>query len=556
MRLRRFLVLGCSLVLATGTRGADAPADTLASRVVILANSADADSVALAHYYAEKRGVPVENIIALKLPATEIITREEFDTQLYQPFQDELIRLKWLDGLPARAAAGVVPNARSRYAILGNRISYLVVCRGVPLIVGGNDAPDDNPQFTARNSQLRQTAAAVDSELALLPRSGWPITAFVANPVFNRDRPASLLTQQIVKVGRLDGPTLADARGLVDHALAAEATGLVGRGYIDIGGPHAEGDKWLEETARELAALGFDRDVDRANPATFAPESRFDAPALYFGWYSATVNGPFVREDFRFPPGAVALHIFSFSASTLRDPKRAWSPALVARGVTATFGNVSEPFLQFTHQPQLILRSLARGDTLGDAAAYAIPYFSWMGVLIGDPLYRPFKVTLDEQWRDRANLPTEQQPYVLLRRMRLLAAAGQSAEAIALGQAAQRVGFNLPVALTLADVQRAAGDQTGVRRSLAPALAPETSLAAADAPLLATLAARYAELDEPRSAVQAWQRLLAFSGLPAEDRTVWLRLAVNAAHTAKDRDLAAAWDAELGLLTRPAEPKK
>ncbi len=559
MRCRPFLLLGLVLALGldTGLRGAADPDSDLASRVVILANSADADSVVLAHYYAEKRGVPAANIIALKLPAAEIITRAEFDTQLYQPLQDELIRLKWLDGYPVPVAAGAAPNPRARYSIISNRISYLVVCRGVPLFVGSDGSPDDNPQFTSRNIQLRHNDAAVDAELALLPRKGWPLMAFVANPVFNRERPVPLIAQQIVKVARLDGPTLADARRLVDNALAAEAVGLVGRGYIDIGGPHADGDKWLEEAAQALAALGFDTDVDRANPATLAPESRFDAPALYFGWYSATVNGPFAREDFRFPPGAVALHIFSFSASTLRDPRRAWLAALVARGVTGTVGNVSEPFLQFTHEPQLLLRALARGDMLGDAAAYAIPYFSWMGVLIGDPLYRPFKVSLDEQWRDRATLPAELRPYVLLRRMRLLVAAGKAAEAVALGQEAQREGFRLPVALTLADVQRAAGDQAGARRSLAPALAAATPLTAADAPLLATVAARYAALDEPKSALQAWRRLLEISGLPAEGRTAWLRQAAAAAQAAKDRDLAADWEAELWMLTsRSAAPAK
>ncbi len=558
MTFRAVFFAALSLVFTTGTgvRGAEAAADSLAPRVVILANSADAESVALAQYYAVKRGVPSANIITLKLPATEMITREEFDTQLYGPLQDELVRLNWLDGLATPPRPGATPRVRAKYSISGNRLSYLVVCRGVPLFVANDDSPDDNPQFTSRNARLRVTAAAVDSELALLPRSGWPITAFVPNPVFNREHPVPLIAHQIVKVARLDGPTLDDARHLVDSALAAEATGLVGRGYVDLGGPHTLGDEWLEDVAKQLTVLGFDTDIDHAKE-TFAPEARFDAPALYFGWYSQTVNGPIARDDFRFPPGAIALHIYSYSASTLRDPKRAWLPALVARGVTGTFGNVTEPFLQFTHEPQLVLRALARGDTLGDAAAYAIPYFSWMGVLIGDPLYRPFKVGLNEQWRDRAKLPAELRPYVVLRRMRLLADAGKTADAIALGQETQRAGVNLAVALTLADVQRAAGDQAGARSSLAPAVAPTTTLAAADAPLLAAVAAQFAALGDSKSALVAWQRLLAVAGPPAEWRTGWLTAAVPAARAASDDPQATAWEAELRVLTEPAaEPKK
>ncbi len=561
MRLPLRFLLGCWLALLAGTGAPGAAAlaaDNPALRVIILANSADADSVALARYYAEKRGVPAENIIALKLPAAEIITRPEFDTLLYQPLQDELVRRHWIDGLAFAVADGAVPRARHKYAILGHRLSYLVVCRGVPLFVTHDSTlPNDAVRLTAANPPLATNAAAVDSELALLPRDDWPLSAFVANPLFRNDRPVSLLAQQVVKVARLDGPTPADARRLVDNALAAEATGLVGRGYIDIGGPHADGDKWLEEAARELTALGFDADVDRANPATFSPEARFDAPALYLGWYSQTVNGPFARPDFRFPPGAIALHIYSFSASTLRDASRAWVPALVAHGVTGTFGNVTEPYLQFTHEPQLVLHALARGDTLGDAAAYAIPYFSWMGVLIGDPLYRPFKKTFDEQWRDRANLPVGQRAYVILRRMRLLAAGGQHVEAVATGEAAQRDGFSLHVALTLAGLQLAAGDQAGATRALAPVLQAENLIASADAPLLATAARQFDAAGEKQSALQAWQRLLALAGEAPDWRRAWLKPAATAAHAAGDIAQAVRWEAELRELSAtPAEPKK
>ena len=46
--------------------------------------------------------------------------------------------------------------------------------------------------------------------------------------------------------------------------------------------------------------------------------------ALYYGWYADGVVGPFAQPSFRFMPGAVAVHIHSFSASTLRDPNANW----------------------------------------------------------------------------------------------------------------------------------------------------------------------------------------------------------------------------------------
>jgi uncharacterized protein (TIGR03790 family) len=547
------LAIGAGRAARAATAAATPTSDTtLAARVVILANSADPESVALARYYAEKRGIPRENIVSLRLPTAEIISRAEFDEQLYQPLQDELVRRKWLDGLAVNTPN---PAPRRHYSFLGHRISYLVVCRGVPLYVGGQDLPDDNTPITGRNAQLRNNSAAVDAELALLARNGWPLMAFVANPLFNRDNPSALLAQQVVKVARLDGPTSADARGLVDRALAAEATGLLGRGYIDLGGPHADGDVWLEDAARQLAALGFDTDTDRAKEP-LGPAARFDAPALYFGWYSQTVTGPFAADDFRFPPGAVALHIFSYSASTLRDPRRSWAATLVARGVTATFGNTSEPFLQFTHQPQLVLRALARGDPLGDAAAYALPYFSWMGVLIGDPLYRPFKVSFDEQWEKRASLPAALRPYLVARKMLLLDAAKRHGEAVTLGLEEQDNAFSLPVALTLAGLMRAARNDAAAVRALVPALAPTRQTAPADAPLLAAIAAQLTALGEKSSALLAWQRVLAAGRPDRQHATAWLPAAAAAARAAGDLEQAARWEAEAKELAAAAEPKK
>ena len=44
--------------------------------------------------------------------------------------------------------------------------------------------------------------------------------------------------------------------------------------------------------------------------------------AYYLGWYSGSVEGPISRADFQFLPGAVAVHIHSFSAGSLRDAPR------------------------------------------------------------------------------------------------------------------------------------------------------------------------------------------------------------------------------------------
>ena len=65
-------------------------------------------------------------------------------------------------------------------------------------------------------------------------------------------------------------------------------------------------------------------------------------------------------------------------------------------------------------------RALSAGRTLGDAAYYALPALSWQTIVIGDPLYRPFAVSLDAQLANVGALPPALAPYVLLRKARLL----------------------------------------------------------------------------------------------------------------------------------------
>ncbi len=395
---RKFLCAALALGAATATL---LRADDAASRVVILANSDDPDSLRLAQYYAERRGVPEDNIFAFKMPLTETITWPEFVGSVWQPLEDQLVRHGWIDaiGMTLTDAAG-----RKTYVTHGHRISYLVVCRGVPLRIDHDPALyQEQPPPAEPRPEFRTNQAAVDSELALLAQVRPPINAFVSNPLYRNDHPSALELAQVIRVSRLDGPSYDDARALVDHALAAEHTGLLGRAYVDIGGIHPDGDRWLESTAKQLTELGFDLDVDR-DPATLPATARFDVPALYFGWYANDLNGPFALPGFRFPAGAIAVHIHSFSARTLRSATEAWCGPLVARGVTATVGNVFEPYLELTHDPSLLLHALAEGMTFGEAATYAIPALSWQGVAIGDPLYRPFAVPLATQLSNLAQL--------------------------------------------------------------------------------------------------------------------------------------------------------
>ncbi|MFI5335618.1 MAG: TIGR03790 family protein [Opitutales bacterium] len=505
-------------------------ADDVASRVIILANADDADSVRIARYYAQRRAVPPANIIALSMPTAETISWRDFVLAIWQPLQDELIRRQWIDGIPMSLFDNV---GRRKVAFSGHRISYLVVCRGVPLRLANDPALQGGPPVTPDRPEFRTNQSAVDSELSLLAYGSYTINGFVQNPLYNIPKPPDLIAGTVVKVSRLDGPTPEDVIGLIDGTLEAEANGLIGRAYVDVKGPYTQGEGWLENIVKQLAALHFPAEVNR-QPGTFPTGVRCDAPALYFGWYAPNLNGPFALPGFRFAPGAITLHIQSFSAQTLHSDTSGWCGPLVARGAAVTCGAVNEPYLQFMHYPQMLLEALARGETVGDAAYYALPVLSWQNVLVGDPLYRPFKRPLAEQWAHRAELPARLAPYVTLREMHRLVDAGHADEAVALARGEQKDRPSLAVGVGLAELLQARGDKPGMAQAVgfAPYL---KSVPTNDWALLWSAAQLLEAAGHPREALTVDETLFSLDGVPASLRLTWLAAAAKTAATTGDK---------------------
>ncbi len=466
--------------------------EDLGSRVVILANSRQPESVELAGFYAQARSIPVANVIALPLPTEESITWREFVDQVWQPLQDELIRRGWIEGTTSELLDRF---GRRRFARGSHRIAYLVTCRGVPLRI----YPDptllpEKPERPIR-AEFNTNCAAVDSELSLLAAGSYEPTGMQPNPLYGKAQPTAFDQELVVKVSRLDGPTWKSAQHLVTAALEAEQAGVQGRYYVDVGGPVPEGDRWLKSAGTVLAGLGFDGDVETTN-ALFDEAARFDAPVFYFGWYAVNLNGPFAREGFVFPPGAVALHIHSFSAQTLHSETTGWTGPLVARGVTATVGNVFEPYLVFTHRPDLLALGLARGMNFGDAVYLALPSLSWQAVAVGDPLYRPLPP--GDERGDSA--------YAVMRRANRLAAAGQAAEARAQLKAALREQPSLVLGLALARHALAAQDAAGAVAAVDFAQAMKT-IRTQDWPILLEIARLLAANGARAPALQVYKNL-------------------------------------------------
>lgn len=473
-----------------------------AERLIILANSLSKDSMALAHYYAEVRSVPEGNIIALPLPEKETISLREYVDTLHNPLLEELLDRRLIIG-----AKSGDPDAHGRkWLVAGlHDVSYLVPVYGVPLRIS-NDAEAIVPNNGQISENFRYNRASVDSELALLAMPGRrSMTAFNTNPFFGNKEPSLHILQTALRVSRIDGPDVRTVRSLIERTLEGERMGLQGRAYFDLKGPHASGDKWFREASEMAIAAYFDTTIE-STKRLLDERDRFDAPAIYMGWYRQDAYGNFKIANWNVPPGALALHLHSFSATSLRTTNRYWLGALLQMGFCATLGNVYEPYLQMTHHPQRLLESLLDGGTWGEAVAYSIPVFSWMGVAIGDPLYRPFQKKLGAQ------LGAADVPYAVLREFNRIDLNGSASTATTYLRGEFQRAPSLPLAFALASRYADSGEVDKVKEVLR-VMQYITVYAKEDRVLVQKLADLMARLDQVEPALVIYERLLSEEGI-------------------------------------------
>lgn len=552
MKIRLILLIGgiCGLpVAALAQASVDfTRVEDEASRVVIVANENDPESVQLARFYADRREIPRANIIALDLPAGEEMDWIQFRDRLYTPLQRRLIEDGWMDAIPMDLEDDI---GRQKLSTAGHRISYLVTCRGVPLkIRNTEEIPSDAPESLSDN--LRTHRAAVDSELALINQSAPQRDGLIRNPIFGKSAPSFFERDAVVRVARLDGPTFPIVRRLVESALAAEAHGLIGRAIVDIGGPHKKGDVWFRESAQILRGLGWAPQVDE-NRKTLPTTARADGVAIYLGWYAGKINGPFAQRGYQFAPGAIALHLHSYSASSLRlTDGGGWTGPLVARGVAATVGNVYEPYLEFTHHPHMLIGALMAGATLGEAAYFSMPALSWQSTVIGDPLYRPTRTPAADQMERLDEIPLRWSSYLFARHLEVKLSdpeAEITAEEITLASRTFDQFPTLALAWQVAQMRARTDDQAGAVNQLA--MAGFLSRARVDEwGLMAMIADQLSVWEEPGHASATWKVLLEQS-LSEDLRKRWLPSAIEAARAANKMVQVVSWERELRELTQP-----
>jgi uncharacterized protein (TIGR03790 family) len=376
--------------------------------VLVIANTDYAASKRLARYYCRRRKIPQRNVIPVRLGTRlrDTISRTDYDRRLAGPVrrivstQDDLDKIKCLVttyGIPFKV------GRRPPLSKLQDRLKELTeLLEQAKLAINELEAKGQTRstayrQRSLRASQLqmdidritgRETDASVDSELSLLLGTAYELHRWQPN----RLRSTGPQPFKTLMVCRLDGPNYGVAKGLIDKAIAAEQSGLRGVGYFDSRGIVTHDPfGYFDQSVRDAALLTQLRTSlpvrEERTPALFQPDS-CPQTALYCGWYQLRSY----VDAFDFIDGAVGFHIASFEAAHLRDPNSPeWCPAMLMDGITATLGPVSEPYLHAFPEPKAFFLELFNGACLVEAFYRTKPFNSWQMVLIGDPLYRPFK---------------------------------------------------------------------------------------------------------------------------------------------------------------------
>ncbi|HTH46126.1 MAG TPA: TIGR03790 family protein, partial [Candidatus Limnocylindria bacterium] len=451
-RLSRTILTALLATFWLAADGGRALAD--GGEVVVVYTRQLTDSKKVAEYYAEKRGVPADQVIGLDVPSGDTISRPDYVRQIQDPLLKALADRGLMTFRSELVPARADHPGRIKYQAVSSKIRYLALCFGLPYRIAHdpNYVPkrdDDAPDNVA--PQLLRDEASVDSELTLLPVAGQvPIFGALRNGLYGATNSTLLNpTNGVLLVSRLDGPTMEIAQGLVDKALQAERDGLNGRAYFDLrnitSGGYATGDQWITNASIVARRLGFETLVDNRGE-TIGPGFPLAQVAIYAGWYNDTANGPFALPSVEFMPGAIAYHLHSFSAYAIRDPVHNWVGPLLAKGAAVTLGCVDEPYLDLTPNIGAFLERLAvQGFTVGEAGLVCQPFLSWQNVVLGDPLYRPFGKPVLTLAKELGDAHSPLLAWALIRKVNVYLLTGRDPEILRQYLMEQPLATNSPV---------------------------------------------------------------------------------------------------------------
>jgi uncharacterized protein (TIGR03790 family) len=388
--------------------------------IVVIANQRVKEGLDLAAYYMSQRSIPQDRLLTVKLGREDTLSRQDYVAKLVRPLREfvtaagkktEIRCLLVMHGIPLKVDAPELTEEEEKLSEeldrqrdhLQKRLQVLDSRQSTTAEQLRSEL--ETIESRRKNLQRFSRRAALDSELTLVLADDYPLSGWVPNPYFVgfKDKKGLVDKSRVLMVSRLDGPRPDIVRRMIDDSLAAEKNGLEGIAYFDARWPQAKEknltgyelyDHSIHLAAENLGNLARLPVVLDQQEKLFLP-GQCPKAALYCGWYSLANY----IAAFQWQKGAVGYHIASAECTTLTRPgSQIWCKRMLEEGAAATLGPVDEPYVQAFPLPEVFFPLLAEGYlTLAECYQVSLPYLSWKMVLLGDPMYKPFKPGIPTQ---------------------------------------------------------------------------------------------------------------------------------------------------------------
>lgn len=367
------------------------------------------DSLQVAQYYAQKRGVPSQNFLGISFPeAYGIGNFSTLDSVLLQPLKAKL------------SALGPI------------NIDVILMSHMTPYLYGDGWDPYGNSGRGAVTNISIDNILMAPNAWKSSPRwsqsSYFEPTPTIGTDIGRFNHSYKYAGMDIYLVARLSAPGgVWRVLDLIDQALYGERYATLQPGYMNgiayvdsdgTGGisytpenllassavktgsysPKASVDLNIAYAHQYVLSKGYPLKWENTTQIIGRPSAVFQdgtsaqyAPRafLYGGWYAYNNYIP----NWEWLPGSVGtdLNSTSFGYGIFGLHGQGWGPHALMDGLSAISGVVSEPYTTGAPRPNVLLYYVLQGFTFAEASALATPTYGWMPLHIGDPLYAPFK---------------------------------------------------------------------------------------------------------------------------------------------------------------------
>ncbi len=342
--------------------------------VIFCYREGDTDSIEVAHYYKSARNLSDDHLIPLPCSSDNIITYEEYLTQIEDPLLDAIASLSSGSGSVGPSSSG------------GGNIWVIILGYNVPHVYQ-NDDPYELLAIASRLHRLGKSVSPKSPNFTYDRRGAWQY--------FDEEDAKELYITAII-----DGPTVNAAKKLIDRSIDVDNQPFVtGKIYIDPYGKQTTESQldyqsdildWVQNSVNDLD-LEREITVDIQDPYQDPLTSYFNNDSFYWGWYTPRYSRLlFLNQNER--------RVFLYNAdddgaadiSQLFDPNGSdpWCNIAIniEPGYASCAGAVDAPDEDAYLRPRPFFEAMHRGASLGECFLFASPVVDWKIVLIGDPL--------------------------------------------------------------------------------------------------------------------------------------------------------------------------